>query len=74
MTRLAGISGKDAVKAFEKIGYVVVRQKGSHVRLKNNFRPEKPLTIPLHKEVKIGLLKALIHDAGLSEQEFLNLL
>lgn len=74
MTQLAGISGKDAVKAFGKIGYVVTRQKGSHVRLKSTLRPSDPLTIPLHKELKIGLIKALIQDAGLTEQAFLDLI
>ena len=74
MTILAGISGKQAIKRFEQIGYTVVRQKGSHVRLKHpksNFH--RPITIPLHKELGIGLLKQLIRDAGIDIKTFLNL-
>lgn len=70
--KLPIISGKDVIKIFEKIGYKVVRQKGSHVRLrddKNEFH--NPLTIPNHKVLKIGLLKKLIKDANLSVEEFL---
>ncbi|MDD5658474.1 MAG: type II toxin-antitoxin system HicA family toxin [Actinomycetota bacterium] len=70
--KLPIISGKDVIKIFEKIGYKVVRQKGSHVKLrddKNEFH--NPLTIPNHKVLKIGLLKKLIKDANLSVEEFL---
>lgn len=74
MAELAGISGQEAAKVFCRIGYVVVRQKGSHVRLTNSQRKEHPLTIPLHKELKLGLLKRLIQDAGISNEKFLELL
>jgi len=70
--KLPIISGKDVIKIFEKIGYKVVRQKGSHVRLrddKNEFH--NPVTIPNHKVLKIGLLRKLIKDANLSVEEFL---
>ena len=74
MTKLTGISGHVAIKKFCKLGYQAVRQKGSHVRLKH---PEafryKPLTIPLKKELKLGLLHQLIKDAGITEKEFLEL-
>lgn len=74
MTDLAGVSGKDAVKAFMKVGYVVIRQRGSHVRMKSDERSTFPLTIPLHKELKIRLLRQLIQDAGLVNETFLDLL
>ena len=73
--KLPIISGKDAVKAFRKIGYEVVRQKGSHLRLKDPTNPaHKPITIPDHKELKPGLLRKLIRDANLSIEDFIKLI
>jgi predicted RNA binding protein YcfA (HicA-like mRNA interferase family) len=47
--KLPIISGKETIKAFEKIGYEVVRQKGSHIRLRDdNNQYHKPITIPNH--------------------------
>lgn len=74
MGKFGGIFGKDAIKRFEKIGYRVVRQRGSHVRLHHidtSHRP--PLTIPLQKELKMDLLQQLIKDAGLSISDFSDL-
>ena len=74
MARLAGISGREAAKKFQRIGYSVVRQRGSHLRLRHSDgKNHLPLTIPMHREVKFGLLKQLIKDAGLSVDEFLEL-
>ncbi|MCL4384938.1 MAG: type II toxin-antitoxin system HicA family toxin [Actinobacteria bacterium] len=70
--KLPIISGKDTIKAFEKIGYKVVRQKGSHIRLRDDSNPcHKPITIPNYKVLKAGLLRKLIKDANLSIEEFL---
>jgi predicted RNA binding protein YcfA (HicA-like mRNA interferase family) len=73
MARLANISGKEAVKAFEKAGWGVAGQVGSHVvMIKPGVRAN--LSIPQHKELSVGTLRALIRHAGLSVDEFLNLL
>ncbi|MEK6575288.1 MAG: type II toxin-antitoxin system HicA family toxin [Chloroflexota bacterium] len=59
------------MKAFEKIGYRVVRQKGSHIRMRDDKNERhRPLTIPGHKELKPGLLRALMRDADLTVDEF----
>ena len=72
MGRLAGISGKKAVAAFCRAGWQAVRQKGSHVILR---KPGKPnLVIPAHRCVAPFLLLCQIRRAGLTEQEFLDLL
>lgn len=72
MGRLNGISGKEAVKAFERAGFEVIQAKGSHVRLKKvGFRM---LVIPLHKEVSPYLLRDQIKRAGLTEDQFLEFL
>ena len=73
--KLPIISGKDAIKAFEKIGYKVVRQKGSHIRLRDdNNQFHKPITIPNHKVLKPGLLRMLIKDTNLTIESFLSLI
>ena len=71
MGRLANISGKEAVKAFQKAGWEVIGQVGSHVVLsKAGVRVN--LSIPQHKELSVGTLRALIRNAGLSVDEFLD--
>jgi len=71
VTRLAGISGRKAVRAFERAGFVSSRPEGSHVTLrKPGYRI---LVIPLHREVAPFLLRTQIKRAGLTEQEFLEL-
>jgi predicted RNA binding protein YcfA (HicA-like mRNA interferase family) len=65
------ISGRDVVKALQKIGYEVVRQKGSHIRLRHPTDPDrKPVTVPDHKELRPGLLRAIIKDANLTVEKF----
>ncbi len=74
MPRLPQLSGQAAIRLFEGLGYRVIRQRGSHVRL---LPPEgsaqKPLTIPDHHVLGKGLLRKLIRDAGISINEFLRL-
>ena len=73
MARLANISGKDAVRAFEKAGWKRIGQVGSHVvMVKSGLRVN--LSIPQHKELSIGTLRALIRHAGMTVEEFLSLL
>ena len=65
------VSGREAVKRFEKIGYKFVRQRGSHMRLIHPSNPARiPLSIPDSKEVKRGLLRKLLRDAKISVKEF----
>ena len=72
MTRLGNISGKRAVKAFRKAGWVPVGQVGSHlVLVKDGQRAN--LSVPQHKELSVGTLRALIRCAGMSVEEFLRL-
>lgn len=57
------------------MGYHVVRQKGSHVRMRHKSDSTKqPLTIPRHKILGKGLLRKLLRDAELTIEEFLRLL
>ena len=71
MARLANISGKEAVKAFEKAGWRIVGQVGSHVVMtKADVRAN--LSIPQHKELSLGTLRALIRHSGMTVEEFLD--
>jgi predicted RNA binding protein YcfA (HicA-like mRNA interferase family) len=73
MSRLANISGKQAAKAFKKAGWQEVGQVGSHLVLtKPNTRVN--LSIPQHRELSVGTLRALIRNAGLTVDDFLKLL
>jgi predicted RNA binding protein YcfA (HicA-like mRNA interferase family) len=72
MGRLAGISGRQAVAAFCRAGYESARQKGSHMILVKPGRPN--LVIPIHRSVAPFLLRSQIRRAGLTEEEFLELL
>ncbi len=59
--RLPVISGELFVKVLVKIGYCVIRQRGSHLRLKDLDNPlHNPITIPLHKVIKPGLLRKIL--------------
>jgi predicted RNA binding protein YcfA (HicA-like mRNA interferase family) len=70
---LANISGKEASKAFQEVGWQIIGQVGSHlVMSKPDLRVN--LSIPQHKELSIGTLRALIRNAGMTVEEFLDLL
>ena len=73
MGRLGNISGNEAVKAFGRAGWQVLGQVGSHVVMaKTGVRAN--LSIPQHKELSKGTLRALIRAAGMAVDEFLALL
>lgn len=70
MGQLPRLSGQDAVRVFCTFGYQVVRQRGSHVRLRDPTGRRRPLTVPAHRELKTGTLRRLVRDAGLTVEEF----
>jgi len=63
------LSGTEVVKSLERLGFTVVRQKGSHVRM---VKGEKRITVPAHRSVTIGTLHSILHQAGISIQEFMD--
>ena len=69
MARLPVISGAEAIKAFHRGGWRAVRQSGGHVVMVKEGE-EATLSIPLHRELKRGLLRHLIRDAGLTVDAF----
>ncbi len=73
MSKLPVVSGKQCVKALTKIGFVVFRQRGSHITMVRE-NPKCQVTIPHHKTVAKGTLRAIIKQADLTVDEFINLL
>ena len=72
MPKLPLISGKRAIKIFTKLGYRVIRKRGSHFRLRHSDK--RPLSIPDHKILGKGLLRKLLRDSELSVENFIKLL
>ena len=68
---LPHVSGAEAVRTLEKLGFIVLRQKGSHVILR---RGSTGCVVPLHRELKIGTLSGVIKQAGITADEFMQAL
>jgi len=66
---ISNFSGKEAVRIFQRFGYTVDHQTGSHIILYHESRPT--LSVPDHKELAPGLLRGLIRKSGLTVEEFL---
>lgn len=74
MPKLPVVSGREVVKALSKAGYSLDHQTGSHMILRHKEAPHRRLTIPNHKEIAKGTLRAIIKDSGLTTEQFIDLL
>jgi predicted RNA binding protein YcfA (HicA-like mRNA interferase family) len=74
LSRLPVVSGRELVRALEKVGYVVDRQKGSHIVLRHTEPPFRRVTVPDHKEVAKGTLRAIQRQVGLTADDLVELL
>ena len=74
MAKLPNPTGAELISALQKIGFKILRQKGSHVRLKHD--DNRVVTIPVHarKTIGKGLLLKILKDAELTKDELINLL
>ena len=68
MSKLPVVSGKEVIKALMKSGYYLRGRESSHVHLRHPIK--RPLTVPDHKEVARGTLRAIIREAELTVEEF----
>ncbi len=59
-----GVSAQRLISALERVGYRVVRQKGSHVRLLHEGPPAHLITVPLHDSLKIGTLHGILAEVA----------
>ncbi|PKL85905.1 MAG: hypothetical protein CVV22_05065 [Ignavibacteriae bacterium HGW-Ignavibacteriae-1] len=73
MKGLPSISGLECVDALNRAGYKFVRQKGSHIIIRRD-EPFSQITVPEHKTLDRGTLRAIIRQSGLSLDEFNELL
>lgn len=63
--RLKRLSGKEVLSVLSKVGFSAYSQKGSHVKLRRTYSGEtQTLTIPLHDELDIGTLRAIVRQAS----------
>jgi predicted RNA binding protein YcfA (HicA-like mRNA interferase family) len=74
VSKLPVVSGTEAVRAFQKVGYQVDHQTGSHIILRQSQLPHRRLTVPHHTELAKGTLRSIIRQAGLTVEEFSALL
>ena len=68
MPKLPHVSGTEAVRALQELGFEVIRQKGSHLVMR---RGSQGCIVPNHREIKIGTLAGIIRQAGVSAEEFI---
>ena len=71
MPSLPIISGSEAIRALQYLGFIVVRQRGSHIILRKG---SQGCVVPNHREIKTGTLTGLLKQAGVSIDDFINAL
>lgn len=71
MPRLPRVSGAQAVRALERLGFAVARQRGSHIVMR---RGSSGCVVPNHRELKTGTLSGVLKQAGVSVEDFINAL
>lgn len=71
MPKLPVVSGAEVVRALEWLGFVVARQRGSHIVMR---RGSMGCVVPNHRELKVGTLAGLLKQAGVSPEAFLDAL
>ncbi len=66
------VSGKDTIRALERLGLLQIRQQGSHIILKRQTsNGEIGCVVPLHRELALGTLKSILKQAGINLNEFI---
>ena len=71
MPKLPRISGAQAQRALERLGYIKLRQSGSHVVMR---RDAKGCVVPMHSELKAGTLAGPLRQADVSYEDFIEAL
>lgn len=71
MPNLPIVSGADVVRTLQRLGFVVARQRGSHVVMRKG---SQGCVVPNHRELKTGTLSGLLKQGGVSVEEFIGAL
>jgi len=73
-----GVSAQKLIRALERLGYKVIRQKGSHIRLFHEAAPTHSISVPLHDPLKIGTFHGILAEVAqaqsISVQDIIDLL
>ncbi|MBI4357914.1 MAG: type II toxin-antitoxin system HicA family toxin [Candidatus Omnitrophica bacterium] len=69
--RLPSLKAKDLIRLLQKDGFLLVHQKGSHATYKHPLT-QKRVTVPIHpgRDLKRGLLKGILNDLNMTNEEF----
>ncbi len=68
MSNLPRVSGAEVVRVLERLGFVVARQRGSHIVMR---RGSAGCVVPNHRELKVGTLAGILKQAGVTPDEFI---
>ena len=71
MPKLPLVSGAEVIRTLERLGFIVLRQKGSHIILR---RGPTGSVVPNHREIKTGTLSGILKQASVSAEEFIETL
>lgn len=72
MPKLRRVSGNETIRALERLGFVQVRQRGSHVVLKKSTHEgDVGCAVPLHPELAIGTLRGILRQGKVTPEEFM---
>ena len=75
MTKVPSLSYIKVIKALQKDGWIIIRQKGSHIRIQKRCKEETlKITVPAHIPIKRSTLSHIIKQARITLKEFLKLL
>jgi predicted RNA binding protein YcfA (HicA-like mRNA interferase family) len=66
--KLPRIGGAECVRVLQRLGFLTVRQRGSHVIMRRN---DRGCVVPLHPELKVGTLHGVLKQAGVAPEEFI---
>ena len=69
MPKFPRVSGAEAIRALQRLGFEKVRQNGSHVVMR---REGKGCVVPMHSELKVGTLTGLLRQAEVSAADFIS--
>ncbi|MEI6495225.1 MAG: type II toxin-antitoxin system HicA family toxin [Actinomycetota bacterium] len=71
MPELPHVSGTEAIRALERLGFILVRQQGSHVMMRSG---SVGCVVPLHRQIKRGTLGGILRQAGVDAEAFIRAL
>lgn len=64
-------NSRDTIKAFKRVGFVEVSQKGSHLKMKGFWNGKiQTVIIPMHKQIAFGTFQSILNQSGMSKAEF----